>query len=182
MQNVYAGQLRLKAGWYLDTTVELKGLKQKVGVYDGDCNLRLGDVAKAQTYRSSGEEENWYFGPGDFLLMDVDGSGAFESDAFDSESCSLWPHALFWREPLQGGADRGLQVPASGAVAGGSGRSGPAAAWRPGAQCHAGLGTGRRAMAARPRGRGRWQNQSAAGELPVISLASCWEKARRVTR
>jgi len=90
VQNVYAGQLRLKAGWYLDTTVELKGLKQKVGVYDGDCNLRLADVAKPQTYRSSGEE-NWYFGPADFLLTDVDGSGAFESDIFESESCPYGP-------------------------------------------------------------------------------------------
>ncbi len=90
VQNVYAGQLRLKAAWYLDTTVELKGLKQKIGVYDGDCNLRLADVAKPETYRSSGEE-NWYFGPGDFLLTDADGSGTFDNDMFDSESCPYGP-------------------------------------------------------------------------------------------
>ncbi len=100
VQNVYAGQLRLKAGWYLDTTVELKGLKQKVGVYDGDCNLRLADVAKPQTYRSSGEE-NWYFGPADFLLTDVDGSGAFENDTFDSESCPHGPILYFDATPYK---------------------------------------------------------------------------------
>ncbi|MGO8930332.1 MAG: hypothetical protein ACLQU3_25975 [Limisphaerales bacterium] len=91
VQNVYAGQLRLKAGWYVDTTVELKGRKQEVGVYDGDSNLRLGDVSKPQTYHNPGEQENWYFGPGDFLLVDVDGSGAFERDSFDSESCPYGP-------------------------------------------------------------------------------------------
>jgi hypothetical protein len=99
--NIYAGQLRLKAGWYLDTTVELKGLKQKVGVFDGDCNLRLDDVAKPQTYHNAGEEENWYFGAGDFLLTDVDGSGAFENDAFDSESCPYGPILYFGATPYK---------------------------------------------------------------------------------
>ena len=90
-ENLYAGQVRLKAGWYVDTTVELKGLKQKVGVFDGDSNLRLGDVAKPQTYQNPGQEENWYFGQGDSLLTDTDGSGAFESDQFDTESCPFGP-------------------------------------------------------------------------------------------
>ena len=83
--------MRLKAGWYVDTTVELKGLKQKVGVFDGDSNLRLGDVSKPQTYRNPGEEENWYFGQGDSLLIDADGSGAFEQDPFDTECCPFGP-------------------------------------------------------------------------------------------
>jgi hypothetical protein len=52
-QNVYAGQLQLKAGWYVDTTVALKGLNQKVGVFDGNSNLRLGHVSKPQTYRNA---------------------------------------------------------------------------------------------------------------------------------
>ena len=39
-QGIMAGQLMLKAGWYLDATVTLDGLKQRVGVYDGDCNLK----------------------------------------------------------------------------------------------------------------------------------------------
>ena len=100
-ENFYAGQLRLKAGWYVDTTVELKGLKQKVGVFDGDSNLRLGDVAKPQTYRSAGEEENWYFGQGDSLLIDADASGAFERDQFDSECCPFSPLLYFGATPYK---------------------------------------------------------------------------------
>ena len=91
VENIYAGYLRLKAGWYVDTTVELNGVKQKVGVFDGDSNFQLGDLSKAQTYRNSGEEESWYFSGGDSFLIDVDGSGAFERDAFDTESCPFGP-------------------------------------------------------------------------------------------
>src|ERR1019366_9816640 len=50
------GQVMLKAGWYLDTTVEINGLKQKVGVYDGDSNLRLGDVAQSQISTTRAEK------------------------------------------------------------------------------------------------------------------------------
>ena len=54
VENIYAGYLRLKAGWYVDTTVALNGVKQKVGVFDSDSNLQLGDMPKSQTYRNSG--------------------------------------------------------------------------------------------------------------------------------
>jgi hypothetical protein len=91
------GQLMLKAGWYLDTTVDLNGLKQKVGVYDGDSNLRLGDVSRAQTVTNraaasrSQPEKYWYFRGGDTLLVDADGSGTFDNDLFQSESCPFGP-------------------------------------------------------------------------------------------
>ena len=88
--NLFVGQLLLKAGWYLDTMVELNGVKQKVGVLDGDSNLRLGDVAQPQTTTSRGEK-NWYFRPGDCLLVDADGSGGFESDVFQTETCPFGP-------------------------------------------------------------------------------------------
>jgi len=91
---IMVGQLRLKAGWYLDTTVELNGLRQKVGVYDGDSNLRLGDVPQPQIYTNGGEKM-WYFAPGDSLLVDADGSGTFDSDAFQSESCAFSPILYF---------------------------------------------------------------------------------------
>jgi hypothetical protein len=96
-QNMMIGQLMLKAGWYLDTTVDLNGLKQKVGVYDGDSNLRLGDVSRAQTVTNraaasrSQPEKYWYFRGGDILLVDADGSGAFDNDLFQSESCPFGP-------------------------------------------------------------------------------------------
>jgi hypothetical protein len=89
-QNMFIGQLMLKAGWYLDTTVELNGRKQKVGVYDGDSNLRLGDVSQPQTFTSSGEK-SWYFRPADYLLVDTDGSGKFENDLVQNEACPFGP-------------------------------------------------------------------------------------------
>src|ERR1019366_7381919 len=96
-QNIMIGQLMLKAGWYLDTTVDLNGLKQKVGVYDGDSNLRLGDISRAQTVTNraaasrSQPEKYWYFRGGDTLLVDADGSGTFDNDLFQSESCPFGP-------------------------------------------------------------------------------------------
>jgi hypothetical protein len=101
VQNIYAGYLRLKAGWYVDTTVEFKGLKQKVGVFDGDTNMRLGDAAKPQTYNAGAAEENWYFAPADSLLIDADGSGAFEQDPFDTESCSFGSVVYFGATPYK---------------------------------------------------------------------------------
>jgi hypothetical protein len=88
--NVTFGRLRLRAAWYLDTTVAINGVKQKVGVYDGDSNLRLGDVSRPQTTTSRGET-TWYFRSADTLLVDADSSGAFETDRFESESEPFGP-------------------------------------------------------------------------------------------
>jgi hypothetical protein len=84
------GQLVLKAGWYLDTTVTVDGLKQKVGVFDGDGNLHLGDVSRSQTYTNRAEV-SWYFRSGDTLLVDADGSDGFENDAFQSKAYPFGP-------------------------------------------------------------------------------------------
>jgi hypothetical protein len=99
-QNLIIGQLTLKAGWYLDTTVELNGRKTKVGVFDGDSNLRLGDVSQPQTFTSSGEK-SWYFPPGDYLLVDTDGSGSFENDLFHSEACPFGPILYLGGKPYK---------------------------------------------------------------------------------
>jgi hypothetical protein len=82
--NALFAQLMLKAGWYLDTTVKVDGLKQKVGVIDADSNVRLGDVAQTQT-RTNGGVKSWYFSSGDYLLVDANRSGRFESDVFLGE-------------------------------------------------------------------------------------------------
>ena len=100
-RKAYAGGLRFKASWYADATVEFSGLKQKVGVYDGDSNLRLGDISKPQTSGSSGQKESWYFRSADCLLVDRDGSGVFESDSFDSESCPYGPLAYLGTTPCK---------------------------------------------------------------------------------
>jgi hypothetical protein len=85
-----SGQLMLKAGWYLETTVVLDGLKQKVGVYDSDGNLHLGDVSRAQIYTNR-TETSWYFRPADTLLVDADGSGGYENDVFQSKAYPFGP-------------------------------------------------------------------------------------------
>jgi hypothetical protein len=100
-QNISAGYVRLKAGWYAEATVELKGVKEKVGVLDGDCNLRLGDVSEPRTYGGLGEEQSWYFPSADALLIDVNGSGAFEGDAFGSEECSFGPVVYLGATPYR---------------------------------------------------------------------------------
>jgi hypothetical protein len=87
-QNIMFGQVMLKAGWYLDTTVTLNGLRQKVGVFDGDANQHLGDVAQPQTFTTRGAT-TWSFRAGDSFLVDTDGSGSFESSLFQTESCAF---------------------------------------------------------------------------------------------
>jgi hypothetical protein len=89
-RDIMFGQVQFKPGWYLDTTVALNGLKQKVGVCDSDCNLRLGDIARSQI-SSSGMEKSWSFRAGDEFLLDADGSGEFNADRFQSETCPFGP-------------------------------------------------------------------------------------------
>ena len=107
LPSAYLGQFRLKAGFYLETTVELDGVKQRVGVVDGDANLRLGDESKPMTYKSSGVE-NWYFAPADSYLQDRDGSGKFESNAANTESSPFGSMLYFGATPYRVGlaADR----------------------------------------------------------------------------
>jgi hypothetical protein len=100
-QNIFIGQLQFKAGWYLDTTVEMSGVKCKVGVFDGDSNLRLGDPWQPQTYRMAGEGETWYFQTGDSFLVDANGSGKFEMDPFGSDFCPFSPVLYFGSTPYQ---------------------------------------------------------------------------------
>jgi hypothetical protein len=98
--NIPIGQLRLKAGWYLDTTVELNGVKQKMGVYDANSDLRLGEGPQAVTYTNQGEKL-WYFTDGDSLLVDADGSGTFDNDVFQSESCAFGPIVYLGATPYK---------------------------------------------------------------------------------
>ena len=100
IQNLYAGQLRFKAGWYLEATVELAGVKQKVGVFDGDSNFRLGDTAEPQTSNNEGES-SWYFQGGDSLLVDSDGSGVFEGDPFGTEASPFGPVLYLGAKPFR---------------------------------------------------------------------------------
>jgi hypothetical protein len=68
----YLGNLDLRAGYYLETTVEMDGRQQTVAVIDNNANMRLGDLCEPIT--SGGQ---WYLGTadGDRLLLEKDGSG-----------------------------------------------------------------------------------------------------------
>ena len=99
-RNSYLGQLRFKAGWYLETTVELDGVTRKVGIVDGNCNFRLGDFNQPTTYQN-GTETNWYFQGGDYFLADNDGSGKFESSIGSSESAPFGPMLYLGAKPYK---------------------------------------------------------------------------------
>jgi hypothetical protein len=100
LRNLTFGQLRLKAGWYLETTVALDGAKKLVGVYDGNSNLRLGDIPQPQTYTNQ-SVKSWFFNAGDSLLVDANGSGSFESDLFESEACAFSPILYLGAKPYK---------------------------------------------------------------------------------
>jgi hypothetical protein len=99
-RNVFLGQLRFKAGWYLETTVELDGVTRKVGIVDGNCNFHLGNLNQPVTY-PNGKETNWYFSGGDYFLVDNNGSGKFESSVGNSASAPFGPLLYLGAKPYK---------------------------------------------------------------------------------
>jgi hypothetical protein len=102
--NMYAGQVMLKAAWYLTATARLNGRSHLIGVYDANGNFKLGDAPSYSTYKQapgSKEPENWYVGGGDTFLIDADNSGAFESDRLGSESLALAPLVYLDKAPYK---------------------------------------------------------------------------------
>ena len=96
----YFGTLIFKAGWYLEATVDLKGVPQKIGVYDGDANLQLGNPWKSRP-QGSGPAQQFYFPVGDSFLCDVDRSGKFENNQFNTETSPFGPALYADDTPLQ---------------------------------------------------------------------------------
>jgi hypothetical protein len=94
------GVLRLKVGWYLETTVEFDGTAHKVGIFDGNCNLRLGDTITPTT-SSGGAEATWYFQNGDYFLQDIGGSGKFVNSPAGTESSPFGPVLYLGAKPYQ---------------------------------------------------------------------------------
>ncbi|MEI7728994.1 MAG: hypothetical protein WCO56_05465 [Verrucomicrobiota bacterium] len=83
--STYLGYLRLKAGWYMETTVSLNGVQQRVGLVDGDANGQLGDTWKPRMTKTiSGE--SWYFSMADCFLQEKDGSGSFSRSILNDSS------------------------------------------------------------------------------------------------
>lgn len=94
------GQLRLKAGWYLATTVNIDGTARKVGIADGDCSFRLGEVG-APTIYQNGTVTNWFFQGGDCFVLDNDGSGEFSSSIGSPESAPFGPLLYLGAKPYK---------------------------------------------------------------------------------
>ena len=96
----YLGQLRLRPGWYLETTVDVDGVTRKVGIVDGNCSFRLGEASQPVTYHN-GTETNWYFSGGDNFLLDNDGSGKFRSSVGNDESSPFGPLLYLGAKPCK---------------------------------------------------------------------------------
>jgi hypothetical protein len=99
-RNVYLGQMRMRAGWYLETTADLDGVTRKVGIVDGNCNFRVGDLNQPITAKS-GVETNWYFQGGDYFLVDNDGTGKFQSSVGNDASAPFGPLLYFGAKPYK---------------------------------------------------------------------------------
>jgi hypothetical protein len=94
------GQLRLKAGWYLETVAEFDGMKRRVALADGNCNFRLGDVSTPTTYGRAGQT-NWYFQNGDGFVQDVNDSGKYEYSPLNPESFPYSPIVYVGAKPYK---------------------------------------------------------------------------------
>ncbi len=81
----YMGYIRLKPACYLMAKVDLEEATQTIGLTDGNCNLRLGDVAKPMTVRAT-DGDNWYFQNADYFLRDWNGNSRFEATRFGEEA------------------------------------------------------------------------------------------------
>ena len=90
----YFGQLRVRAAAYLETTVELNGIKQRLGVADGNSSFALGDDAKVMEY-GSGSGAEWYLSPGDFFVRDRNSNGRFDNIPGASEA-EIYSSIIYW--------------------------------------------------------------------------------------
>jgi hypothetical protein len=96
----YLGSLRFKAGWFLEAMVDMNGLRQRIGVYDSDSNLRLGDLWKGRALQSR-DEKQYYFSVGDSFLRDADGSGKFDNNLFNTETSPYGPILYLGDKPFR---------------------------------------------------------------------------------
>lgn len=99
-QSRFLGQLRLKAGWYLAATVDIDGTARKVGIVDGNCSFRLGEVG-GPTHYQSGSVTNWFFLGGDHFVLDNSGSGRFANSPGSLESSPFGPILYLGAKPYK---------------------------------------------------------------------------------
>ena len=89
--NSTIGEIILRPGWYLETTVDIGGKKHKVDLVDTDCNFKIGDTERPVTSQSAvaGSAATWSFQGGDRFLVDWNGSASAQNSVVDDQSCSF---------------------------------------------------------------------------------------------
>jgi hypothetical protein len=94
------GQIRLQAGNLLEAQVDINGIKQKIGLIDGNCNFTLGDpVSISKVYRRANDPGSWYLAPGDSYVRDIDGSGKYQRSQAGKESEIFSKYVYFRGKP-----------------------------------------------------------------------------------
>jgi len=94
-EDVYIGLLRLYTAWYLETTVEMDGLKRQVAIYDAAAQMGLGNEWKLNA------RAGWYFDTGDWFLQDLDGTGRFERRPEGGNISAFGPLQYFGAQPYK---------------------------------------------------------------------------------
>lgn len=74
---VFIGRVQVRTGSYLETTVDLNGVKQRIGVVDGNCNFRLGESAQMLEVNRGQGRQSYYLNGRDWFLRDLDADGRF---------------------------------------------------------------------------------------------------------
>jgi hypothetical protein len=79
--------LFVQAGCYLETTVDLGGVKQKIGIVDSNFNMRFGDTDEQRLEKSRDGSRRYWIPQrrGDGILRDYDGSGKFQPYLYQTE-------------------------------------------------------------------------------------------------
>jgi hypothetical protein len=71
----HIGQMRTRTGSLLVADVEVNGVKERLGVVDGNVNFRIGDAAAVAQYTRTPGRTTWYLMPSDYLLRGADRPG-----------------------------------------------------------------------------------------------------------
>lgn len=81
------GSIGLRAGWYLQATVDLDGVRETIGLVDCNGNLHIGDNAKIVVIRRGlGRGDALDDQLADAILRDRNGNGRIDFDVCENES------------------------------------------------------------------------------------------------
>ncbi len=86
---VLIGELQARPGWYLQTTVMTGNLREPLGLFDANCNLKLGETNSLLKFGPLNRLVS--FLPRDLLLRDYDRNGAFDFTALYTDTQLFTP-------------------------------------------------------------------------------------------